>query len=183
MKNGKPREERAGSVKDYLLRPMQISVMLVKAAVVLETWLEKEKGKMRKDDEIAEIGIVPEIDPVTEIGTGIGTGIGIGIETGIGIGIVTIEEDRGQDHVIVMDIADATNIARGQGTVVVHAHVPKSEVIVNDQEVVRNVVQKATDHPNNRMPTVPTMTGHLVNTRPETELSLKQWRAIIMMIR
>ena len=82
---------------------------------------------MRKDDEIAEIGIVLGIDPVTEIGTGIGTGIGIGIETGIGIGIVTIEEDRGQDHVIVMDIADATNIARGQGTVVVHAHVPKSE--------------------------------------------------------
>lgn len=180
MRNGKPREERAGSVKDYLLRPMQISVMLVKAAVVLETWLEKEKGKMRKDDEIAEIGIVP----VTEIGTGIGTGIGIGIEigTGIGIGIVTIEEDRGQDHVIVMDIADVINIARGQGTVVVHAHVPKSEVIVNDQEVVRNVVQRATDHPNNRMPTVPTMTDHLVNTRPETELSLKQWRAIIMMI-
>merc|ERR1712039_173755 len=118
--------------------------MLVKAAVVLETWL--------------------------------------GIETGIGIGIVTTEEDRGQDYVIVMDIADATNIARGQGTVVVHAHVPKSEVIVNDQEVVRNVVQRATDHPNNRMPMVPTMTGHLVNTRPETELSLKQWRAIIMMI-
>merc|ERR1712117_1000862 len=169
--------------------------MLVKAAAVLETWLEKEKGKMRKDDEIAEIGIVLGIDPATEIGTGIGTGIGIGIETGIGIGIVTTEEDRGQDHVIVMDIADATNIARGQGTVVVHAHVPKSEVIggdreagvenviVNDQEVVRNVVQKATDHPNNRMPTVPTMTGHLVNTRPETELNLKQWRAIIMMIR
>merc|ERR1712109_376089 len=150
---------------------MQISVMLVKAAVVLETWLEKEKGKMRKDDEIAEIGIVLGIDPVTEIGTGIGTGIGIGI------GIVTIEEDRGQDHVIVMDIADATNIARGQGTAVVHAHVPKSEVIVNDQEVVRNVVQRATDHPNNRMPTVPTM-SHLVNTRPEMELSLKQWRAI-----
>merc|ERR1712156_666169 len=93
-----------------------------------------------------EIGIVLGIDPVTEIGTGIGTGIGIGIETGIGIGIVTIEEDH-------------------------------------DQEVVRNVVQRAKDHPNNRMPTVPTMTGHLVNTRPETELSLKQWRAIIMMIR
>merc|ERR1712193_182116 len=126
---------------------------------------------MRKDDEIAEIGIVLGIDPVTEIGTGIGTGIGI----------VTIEEDRGQDHVIVMDIADATNIARGQGTVVVHAHVPKSEVIVNDQEVVGNVVQKATDHPNNRMPTVPTMTDHLVNTRLEMELSLKQWRAIILM--
>merc|ERR1712117_282518 len=157
--------------------------MLVKAAAVLETWLEKEKGKMRKDDEIAEIGIVLGIDPATEIGTGIGTGIGIGIETGIGIGIVTIEEDRGQDHVIVMDIADATNIARGQETVVVHAHVPRTEVIVNDQEVARNVVQRATDHPNNRMPTVPTMTGHLVNTRPETELNLKQWRAIIMMIR
>jgi len=182
MRNGKPREERAGSVKDYLLRPMQISVMLVKAVAVLETWREKKKGKMMKDDEIAEIGIVP----VTEIGTGIGTGIGIGIETGtgIGIGIVTIEEVRGQDHVIVMDIADVINIARGQGTVVVHAHVPKSEVIVNDQEaeVVRNVVQRATDHPNSRMPTVPTMTDHLVNTRPETELSLKQWRAIIMMI-
>ena len=70
---------------------------------------------MRKEDEIAEIGIVLGIDPVTEIGTGIGTGIGIEIETGIGIGIVTIEEDRGQDHATVTEGGITGEGGRGHG--------------------------------------------------------------------
>lgn len=178
MKIGKLREEREGSVTVYPLRPMQILAMSAKAAAASETWPENVKGKTKKDEaEIAEIGIVPGIDPVTAvtgIEIGIGTGIEIGIEIGIGIGIaiVTIGEDHGPDHEIVMDIVDVISTALDHGIVVVPAHAPKSEEIVDDQEaeVVRNVVQKATDR-QNRMP-APTMTGHLVITR-ETEPSRK----------
>jgi len=189
MRNGKPRDEREESVRDYLLRPMQILAMSEKAAVASETWLENEKGKTRKE-KVAETGIVPGIDPVTAvtgIEIGIGTGIGIGIEIGIGIGIVTIGEDHGPDLEIVMDIEDVISIALVQGIDVVPAHAPKSEaiggvreaevenVIVNDREAeaVRSVVQRANDL-QNRMPP-PTM-NHLVNTR-ETEL-----RPIIMLM-
>jgi len=185
MKIGKLREEREGSVTVYPLRPMQILATSVKAEAASETWPENVKGKMKKDEaEIAEIGIVPGIDPVTAvtgIEIGIGTGIEIGIEIGIGIGIaiVTIGEDHGPDHEIVMDIADVISTALDHGIVVAHA--PKSEEIVDDQEaeVVRNVVQRATDR-QNRMP-APTMTGHLVITR-ETEPSRKRWRPTRMLM-
>lgn len=182
MRNGKPRDEREESVRDYLLRPMQILAMSEKAAVASETWLENEKGKTRKE-KVAETGIVPGIDPVTAvtgIEIGIGTGIGIGVEIGIGIGIVTIGEDHGPDLEIVMDIEDVISIALVQRIDVVPAHAPKSEVIVNDREaeVVRSVVQRANDL-QNRMPP-PTM-SHLVNTR-ETELSPRRWRPIIMLM-
>ena len=46
MRNGKPRDEREESVRDYLLRPMQILAMSEKAAVASETWLENEKGNV-----------------------------------------------------------------------------------------------------------------------------------------
>jgi len=176
MRNGKPRDEREESVRDYLLRPMQILAMSEKAAVASETWLENEKGKTRKE-KVAETGIVPGIDPVTAV-TGIEIGTGTGI--GIGIGIVTIGEDHGPDLEIVMDIEDVISIALVQRIDVVPAHAPKSEVIVNDREAeaVRSVVQRANDL-QNRMPP-PTM-SHLVNTR-ETELSPRRWRPIIMLM-
>jgi len=166
MRNEKPKDEKEEFAKVYPLPAMQILAMSEKAVVVLETWLENEKG-VKKEDENAETGIVPGIDPVIGTGIVIETGIGIGIEIGIGIGIVTIVEDHVLDQETVMDIEDAISIARGQGTVVVPA--PKTEAIENDLEVevVRNVVQRANDH-QTRMP-LPTM-SQLVITK-ETELS------------
>merc|ERR1739838_1275475 len=90
-------------------------------------------------------GIGIEIGTGTETGTEIGTGIGTGI--GTEIGTVIGEGDPVQDHVTVMDIADATSIALDHVTADVHAQEIKVNVRQDGavQEAEKIAVQRASD--------------------------------------